>query len=378
MKGKTVVTAAKILAFVLVTILSACHGGGGGGTSFAPSITFLTVGVPVSDVVSQNSFNDYGASVIPGQLYKISVTNLSDDAVISFFGTDGSFSSTASCGVDNTTTPPVSGTPQPKDCIVNAPGDTLYFSVDGSFLVSSSAAYTIDVEQLAITSLNPSVPVLDSTTQTSANVYSVPVTAGVPFTAAITGLNDDAELYVFGSSGTFATQAACIIDNTRFIGTTPEDCTLTTTGSPLYFIVDGIFSTKTAVDYTAFATAAPAIATPGNEGTAGSPVALSADTPTIGQVAFSGASFYAVSGLTPGSRYTVSINGLTANGNLTVYNADSTFTTPAACLIDNILFSGTTPESCTLAASGGTIYFKVSANTTSGGLAFINLVEPGP
>ncbi len=337
------------------------------------SETTLTVGVPVNDVVVIGGFNGYVVSVIPGQIYKISITNVSDDADLLYFATDSTFTAITGCNVDNTAIK----VPSPEDCIVVAPADTVFFGVNGSFLQTSSAVFTVDVEQLAITDLTVSLPKLDSTTQTTARVYALPVTPGSPHTIAMTGLDDDADLYVFNND-TLTSPNACTIDNTLFIGTTPEDCTLTAAGDTIFFIVDGIFSTAPTVLFTAFGAPAPALPGTANQGSIAAPASLTLDTLQDGQIAFQGTSFYVATGLTAGARYTVSINGLTNNANLTVFNNDSTFTTPATCSINNTLFAGTTPEDCTLTASGSSIFFTITANTTSGGVAFITLVEPGP
>jgi hypothetical protein len=336
----------------------------------------MTVGVPRTDTVFFGRFNDYSVSVIPGELYKISITGLTDDADLLFFGPDSTFTFLAPCAIDNTRIVDVIGQPSsPEDCIVSAPGNVLFFSVDGRYLLtSSSATFTIDVELLAPpTTLSLSVPFFDITTQTGAAVYSLsPTTTNIAYTVSITGLSDDADLYVFGNDGTFTSPAACSFDNTRFIGTTPEDCTFSSLGGPLYFIVDGVFSSAATVDYSALATPAPVISSPVNEGLS-SPVTVSEGTPTIGQVGKEGESFYTVSGLIPSTPYTVSITGLTNNVNLNIPVA-------VGCLIDNTYFSETTAEDCTLSApAGGMLDFTVSAGTNnSSGAAYIILVEPGP
>jgi hypothetical protein len=360
-----------ILVFALI-LLSACGGGGDEGRLVPPPVPFttvMTVGTPITDTVFLGGFNDYSVSVIPGELYKISITGLTDDADLLFFGTDSTFAFLASCAVDNTRITDVMGQPPiPEDCIVSAPGNVLFFSVDGAYLFTSSATFTIDVELLAPpTTLNLSVPFSDLTTQTGAAVYSLsPTTTNIAYTVSITGLSNDADLYVFGNDGTFTSLASCSFDNTRFIGTTPEDCTLTSLGGPLYIIVDGNFSSVAAVDYTVLTTPAPVVSSPVNEGSSGSPVIVLEDTPSIGQVGSGGTSFYTVSGLTQNARYTISITGLTNDADLNI----------PGCLIDNTSFLGTTAEDCTLAAPGGTLSFAVLGKTSSA--AYIILIEPGP
>jgi hypothetical protein len=337
----------------------------------------MTVGVPITDTVVFNGFNAYAVSVIPGELYKISISGLTDDADLLFFGTDSTFTFLASCAVDNTRFIGLSS----EDCIINAPGNALYFEVDGTFLSASSATFTIDVELLsAPTTLILSLPSSDMTTQTSAAAYAVPVTPSVAYTISITGITDDADLFIFGDDVTFSSPATCSIDNTRFIGTTPEDCTLTSTGGMLYFIVDGIFSTAQSVTYSALVTPAPPVSNTVNEGSITTPAIANVGTPSYGQVGPAGTSYYVASNLTPNTRYTVSITGLTNDADLKAYS-DNTFTNPVTCLPNrnNTGFAGTTPEDCSIFISGGTLYFSVSAGFGNvNGAGFINLVKLGP
>jgi len=349
-----------------------CGGGQGRGETPPPPL-ILTIGSPLADTVVRSTFNAYVATVVPGSLYKISITDQTDDTDLLIFGADSSFSTLLKCSVDNTS---IIGTSS-EDCVIVAPSSTLYFGVDGTFLNGGSATYTIDIEQLATRSLILSIPLPDSKTQRSAAVYTVTVSQGVAYTIAITGLSDDADLHVFGNDNTFSGHALCSPDNTRFIGTTPEDCTLTSSGNTLYFIVDGIFSSMATVQYTALATPTPVIQQPANEGTVGSPITLSLNTPVPGQVANFGTSYYSVGSLNAGARYTLSILGLSANANMTVFGSDNSYANPVSC--QNTNFMGTIPEDCTLQApQTGTIYFTVTAKTTSGGVAYFNLIDPGP
>jgi hypothetical protein len=376
MKVRPLLSASRTILVIFMISLAAC-GGDGNGSPPALPISSMTVGVPITDTVVFNGFNAYAVSVIPGEIYKISISGLTDDADLLFFGTDNTFTFLASCAVDNTRFIGLSS----EDCIINAPGNALYFEVDGTFLSTSTATFTIDVELLsAPTNLTLSLPSSDMTTQTSAAAYAVPVTPGVAYTISITGLTDDADLFIFGDDVTFSSPATCSIDNTRFTGTTPEDCTLTSTGGMLYFIVDGIFSTAQSVTYSALVTPAPPVSNAVNEGSITTPVIVSGGIPSSGQVGPAGTSYYVASNLTPNTRYTVSITGLTNDADLTAYS-DNTFTNPVTCLPNrnNTGFAGTTAEDCSIFVSGGTLYFSVSAGFGNvNGAGFIKLVKLGP
>ncbi|MDA8099594.1 MAG: hypothetical protein M0042_08205 [Nitrospiraceae bacterium] len=359
--GMTVVVA------LLVMSLDSCGGGNSG-----PTVRTVTVGSPLVDAVARFGFNYYQATVTPGALYKVSITGLGDDADLAVSGADSSFQTLATCAVDTT---PQAGT-APEDCILFAPSGTLYFGVDGAFVVSSSAGYTIDVEPVPAFDLTLSLPMADAVTQAGAKVYRVNGATQGLLTAAITAQDNDADLHVFGNDSTLATKAVCSPDNLLFIGTTPEDCTFSSSGGSAYLIVDGLFSTAPSAGYTVLVAPAPVIANPANEGSTASPVSVVADVPATGQMGNAGTSYYAVSGLIAGGRYTVSVVGLSSNANLAAFGADSAFQTPASCLINNTFFAGTIPEACTLVSQGATLFFSVAAGP--GSATYLLLVEPGP
>jgi hypothetical protein len=367
------------LAAVLVALallgLSSCHGHGDHyyPVTVQPYVFPLQVGVPVRDIVPLGGFNAYAVSVHAGSTYKISMTAPTDDVDLLYFGADGTYTFLASCAIDNTALIGVTA----EDCVVTAPGNVLYLGADGTYLWYGSASYTIDVEELTVTGLGASIPGRDAKNVKAAGLYSVPVTTGGRYTVAVTGLTDDASLYVFANSD-LSSQTACAVDNTLYTGTTPEDCTLVADSGTLSLIVDPIFSSTPNVGFTVFAAPAPMIAVPADEGSSSVSISLSIDSPAIGQVGFNGTSFYSAPVTTVGSPYTVSLTGLTNNANLTVYNNDSTFTTPATCSPDNTFFSGTIAEDCTVTASGSTLYFTITADTGSGGVAYLTLVSPGP
>jgi hypothetical protein len=372
-----------ILLLLSLVVLSACRGGG--GRSPAPlATTVMVVGAPVSDTVVRSTFNAYSAAVTPGSLYKISITGVADDVDLNVYDTDNTFTNPVQCPIDNASLDAASVGELNEDCILIPSGNTLFFGVNGSALAGSAAVYTIDVELLPEATLNLSIPFGDQTTQRGAGVYSVPVLAGV-YTVSVTGLTDDADLHVFTevftNNGSVISPVCSPPVNTLFIGNAPEDCTLNvnTNSTDVLFVVDGIFSSAFTARYTALVTPAPNVPNPANEGTVASPGIITANSPTTGQVGPGGTSRYEVDNLTPGSRYTISITGLTDAANLEVFK-DNTFTNHAVCLIDNTLPAGKAPRSCTLQApQGGSVFFTVTSGSSIGnGAAYTVLVEPGP
>jgi hypothetical protein len=201
----------------------------------------------VADSVAYPEFNYYAAAVVPGVFYKISITGMSDDADLLVFGDDGTFTYLAQCSIDNTA---YIGTTA-EDCVIRAPGNTLYFGVDGQYLVGSAGFFTIDVEPVATTSLTLSVPLSDSLARWEARIYAVPAPVPDNYTISITGLSNDADLYVFGTDIFLNAPAMC--PHPPITGKTPEDCTFPSGGGVLYFVVDGLFSSTATVNYTALA-----------------------------------------------------------------------------------------------------------------------------
>jgi hypothetical protein len=240
------------LLVVALLIIPACGHDNNTGTTVvvqAPVITVLPVGSLVADSVAYRSFNYYAAAVVPESFYKISITGMSDDADLLVFSDDGTFTVLAQCSIDNTA---YIGTTA-EDCVIRAPGSTLYFGVDGYYLAGSVGFFTIDVEPVATTSLTLSVPLLDTLARWEARIYAVPAPVTDNYTISITGMSNDADLHVFG---TFL-NAPATCPNTQKVGTTFEDCTIPSAGGVLYFVVDGLFSSTATVRYTALA--APAI-----------------------------------------------------------------------------------------------------------------------
>jgi len=244
-----------LLAFAVLIIPACGHDSNTVTTAVeqAPVVAVLPVGSLVPDSVAYPEFNYYRAAAVPGAFYKISITGMSDDADLLVFGDDGTFTVLAQCSIDNTA---YIGTTA-EDCVIRAPGSALYFGVDGYYLSGSVGYFTIAVDPVATTNLTLSVPLLDTLARWEARIYTVPVPVSDDYTISITGLSNDADLYVFGTDALLNAPAMCLIDNTQISGVVPEDCTLSSGGGVLSFVVDGLFSSAATVSYTALA--APAI-----------------------------------------------------------------------------------------------------------------------
>jgi hypothetical protein len=235
-------------------IIPACGHDNHTGTTVveqAPVITALPVGSPVADSVAYPEINYYAAAVVPGAFYKISITGMNDDADLLVFGADGTFTFLSQCSIDNTAFIDAG----PEDCVIRAPGSTLYFGVDGLYLHGSVGSFTIAVDPVTTTNLMLSASQSDSLARWEARIYAVHVTALGNYIISIIGLTNDADLYVFGADPFLNAPATC--PNTPKFGTDPEYCTIQSGAGVLYFVVDGLYSTTATVSYTALA--APAM-----------------------------------------------------------------------------------------------------------------------
>jgi hypothetical protein len=237
-----------VLLALAVSIIPACGGHNDEVVRVpAPAVVVLPAGSPVADSVAYPGFNYYAAAVVHGAFYKISITGMNDDADLLVFGADGTFTFLSQCSIDNTAFTGAS----PEDCVIRAPGSTLYFGVDGFYLLGSVGFFTIAVDPVATTNLALSGPWPDVLARWEARIYAVPAPVPADYTISITGLNNDADLYVFGNDSFLNAPVSC--PNTLLGGTAPEDCTLPSGGGVLYFVVDGLFSTTAGVSYTALA-----------------------------------------------------------------------------------------------------------------------------
>jgi hypothetical protein len=116
-------------------------------------------------------------------------------------------------------------------------------------------SFTIAVDPVATTSLTLSEPRSDVLGRWEARIYAVPAPVPDDYTISITGLSNDADLFVFGTDALLNAPATC--PNTQVPGAVPEDCTLLSGGGVLFFVVDGLFSSTATVNYTVLA--APAM-----------------------------------------------------------------------------------------------------------------------
>lgn len=176
---------------------------------------------------------------------------------------------------------------------------------------------------------------------TRSGIYLFDVATGQNLTVALTGISSEAELVPVWPT-------SCDRGHLQRPGNEPEECRLTTAGTPLIMEV----AAPAAAAYTISIAPTPVLGTPINEGL----VNIPQNVPAKGQVATRGTSFYAATGL-PVGRHTVSITGLSGDADLHVY-ADGTYSMELDCTLRAAGDVLDEPEDCTLPMASA-VYFTV-------------------
>lgn len=320
-----------------------------------------TVATPVALTLSTPYFGVVGDAVsyykvdpvTAGTAYSVRLSDLTDDVDLYVYDNDGSYGTTAKCQST------LSGT-QAEACSLIASGPALYIATDG---FNTTGGYSIVVDPLptlepeglstAPVNITNSLP-YSGMVNTSESYYIANVTQGQTYAISITGLTDDADLYVYGADSTFST-VAC---QYTLFGPAGETCVVAAEGPGMYLMVDGQFTSLGAL-FTLDLAVSPNAA----EGDALAPLAISA-LPHSGTVDNS-RSYYSIP-VTQDSTYIVSLSGLSADADLYVYDNDSTFST-VDCQSSSL---GTDSEACSFTAAGTTLYVMVDGQYALGGTSF--------
>jgi hypothetical protein len=226
---------------------------------------------------------------------------------------------------------------------------------EGEQILAELQAYIVEDQSAGIIEVAPGLPaVIDGLgSSVQPRLYAFDVNPGEHLTVAMTGLTDQADLFIYSPDNIW-------IGNSPRSGTDPEDYQLTTTGQRLVAAVTGPDSAA----YTLSVAATPTVASPENEGSWERPVVIPPDAVTPGQVAARGTSYYAVTGL-PAGRHTVSMTALSEDADLHVFY-DETYSMERDCTLRGYDILGTYPDDCTLDDTSE-LYFSVSSgplNTT--------------
>jgi|GEM_PF-2812316 len=200
--------------------------------------------------------------------------------------------------------------------------------------------------------------------------YKINVSEGHYYSITLSELSQDADLYVYSDN-----DFSQLLDSSDNIGLADESITVFTTGiEALYILIDSNYVNEPGTSFTLSISDLGAPLT--SEGSPAAPVDLgSLDVNYSGQVgdAIRGDSYYMVD-VTDGHSYTISLEGLSENADLYVYE-DSSFSS----LLDSSINS-TGREEIIIAASGiSKVYILVdSSNVAFPGTEFLlNIISHG-
>ncbi|MFV2056604.1 MAG: PKD domain-containing protein, partial [Thiohalomonadales bacterium] len=181
------------------------------------------------------------------------------------------------------------------------------------------------------------------------------LTSNASYQISITGLSDDADLYVYNDA-TYtapADPASLFYCDSRNSGTNNDACSASTdtTATVLYIRVSGTY-TNSGTTFSLNVSLSKA------EGSITQPVALTAgtSTPYAGQVD-KGSSYYTIDGLNNSGSYVVSLSGLSDDVDLFVYS-DAAFTT-TLCQSRNISII---TDACVAVTTGTVLFVKVDGS----------------
>ena len=286
----------------------------------------------------------YSVDVVPGELYEISLTDLTDDADLFVYNNDGSFSYAAvSSEADGVS---------PEFVVVQSLGDVMYIGIDGSYSTDGTP-FTLDVvkvETVPITTF-PYVGTVDGNRM----YYAVAVEYGVTYEITLVDLSDDVDLYVYGEPD------VGVPSTSMREGTEQEAVIFTPYQSVVYVAVDGT------------AAAGQARFTMGleefeggfeSEGSVEFPIPVSVGEPYRGQVGL-GKSYYVVD-VEANVAYSVSIEQMGDDADLYWYDEDSLYETS----VDSSEAEGLIDEYLSVQSSGDVMYISVDGSYTENGTRF--------
>ena len=286
--------------------------------------------------------------------YFITISSLINPSILYVYS-DSGFSTLECTGNQN------SGDSRPKSCYGNSNGSgELYIRVANNAGASGST-YRIDItlppaDEGTVTpvDLTGLLPYTLGQVGSGSSYYMVTgLPVGVSKLVKMTNLTQNIDLFVYSDSG--FSSLLC----SSSASTIAESCAATVPGSgTLYF--EAQLQSGSGATYYVDVTDPPV-----NQGTSGSPVDITGQLPYAGTL-LSGASYYVLTGLTPGTVYTVLMTEVTGGGGLEVYT-DSGFST-LGCSSNGAV---NLPESCQATANpSGKLYIRTHTPTSAGGTTY--------
>ncbi len=391
------------VALALALLLAGCSGGGGGGggsssdgssqcivsSVAAPTGAIIplegTMGSPVSltenathsgQVDTTASYYSFTTSV-SDESYSITLSGMSDDADLVYYGTDSTYT-TSECR-------PFYGRTTTESCrtVQLADATTIYLSVSGDYTTAGST-YGLLVKQTQLAEVSSptgvdqgSVPSPVTVTTGALNMatvddsggsnsgysyYKATVTAGQTYGVALSSVDDDLALDVYGADDSFTT-TVCTSDKS---GSSAEGCTLTAAGSSLHIRVDGTNTTNGDVYGLSVVQA---------QGDNCDPLATFLEKTNYDQASGSSGSRYKLD-VTSGASYTGCIRsrqGGFADGDavtLKLYNASEGLSGTAACTATSLANASESSLCGPVTADGSGLYAQVTTPNQDGGALF--------
>ncbi len=224
-----------VLLLALTMGLYACGGGGGGDTGDTAATLDSIAVTPTNPSIALGTTQPFTAmgtySDLSTQNLTTSVTwSSSDDLLATVSSAAGSEGLATSVAVGTATITATSG------------------------LVSGNTNLTVMVATAEGTIAVPQTVIVDTPysggVDTTVSYYVATVTAGQPYAISVRGMSDNVNLYVYDNDSTYSTWVC----RPWIGGTTDEVCTVIATGTEMYILVNGIY-TSAGATYTLDVTA---------------------------------------------------------------------------------------------------------------------------
>ncbi len=302
----------------------------------------------------------YSIIVVSGYKYRISISELSDNADLYVY-INSSFTSLYLNGSSTN-----NGT-YVDSVIITAADTTIYIRVDGSNIAGDGTFFTLSVT--AYHESEGSVPApftlgdapadhFGSVDNTDSSYYTVTVNTAYRYQIRLTGLTDNADLYVYNDSGYSILYAD---GSSTELSTSDESVIIDPEFTILYIKVD---SSNITGEYTYYNIIINESLK--SEGKIDNPVSLGTTPGTfnnrlVGNISYS---YYSIGITNIGRRYQIQMTAMSDNADIYVYS-DSSFN--ETYLQSYSASNGTTSETVVVDATGSTLYIEVRfSNSTIG------------
>ncbi|MCK4707937.1 MAG: hypothetical protein KAU21_04910, partial [Gammaproteobacteria bacterium] len=218
-----------------------------GSVASPVALAFGTADLPHAATVDTTMSYYEVTGLTSGDSYDVIASGMSDDVDLYVYLSDSSYGSDdcASAGLGDET------------CTVTATGTSMWIAISGQFTGGVGATFELDVVTAAppialVAEGSDASPVAlafgtadlprAATVDTTMSYYEVTgLTMGTSYTASVTGVSDDVDLYVYLTDSSYG--ASTWDCRPYSIGTVDEACTgMVATGTSMWVAVDGLYS----------------------------------------------------------------------------------------------------------------------------------------